>query len=242
MKPISINLASRPFYNQTLYLVTFAVSVSLLVVMTALNLYTFYVDQRAWSDFREKRDRLQADLSSLDRQAVSHERALKQLNLVQVTEQSSFANQAILQRVFSWTVLFNRLEEVIPLGVKLLAIRPRVGDDGINFRVTGVAKNGTAFTQFEENLLQSPMFSHVYPISERLSRSGRGLDFALSFRYLSADAAMQPDAAPEPDASADPPGPEGSPQEERQPGATRASGSDAGESAGSEESDLESSS
>ena len=89
MKPISINLASRPFYNETLYLVAFAVSVTLLVVMTGLNLYTFFLDQSGWNRFREASDQMQVELTVLDRQASAQERDLKRLNLGQVTQQVS---------------------------------------------------------------------------------------------------------------------------------------------------------
>ncbi len=242
MKPISINLASRPFYNQTLYLVAFAVSTTLLLVMTGLNLYTFLVDQAAWSHFREARAEMQVELKALDRQAIGHERILKKLNLAQVTAQSSFANDAILQRVFSWTLLFNRLEDVIPPTVKLISIRPLLEDGSIHFRVIGISKNSMAFTEFEENLLKSPLFSEVYPISERSSNTGRGVDFGLSFRYLSGDTALPPGAAMEPGASAEPPSTDGSAQEEPSPGATRASSPGGGEPVAPPKNGLESSS
>ena len=69
MKPISINLASRPFYNTRVYLVAFAASVALLLIMTILNLVTLFQGQAAWKRFGEDQAGLQSKLRSLDHDA-----------------------------------------------------------------------------------------------------------------------------------------------------------------------------
>jgi Tfp pilus assembly protein PilN len=190
MKPISINLASRPFYNTRLYIVAFAASLTLLVIMTGMNLYILLQDQTSWKRFGEAQAQLQTELQSLEHQALRFERDLERLDLGAVTDQSGFANEAILQRVFSWTLLFNRLERVMPPTVKLRSLRPEVGEEGISFRVLGTAKDAKSFTDFEENLLAAAVFTDVYPVSESLSQSGQGIDFDLSFHYLSVSEEM----------------------------------------------------
>ena len=186
MRPLAINLASRPFYNTTLYLVAYAVSLGFLVVMTGLNLYTFTADQLAMNRVNHARGQLEREMSDLDRQEANLRRDLRRINLVALNKQSRFASRAILSRVFSWTLLFNRLEEILPPNVKLRSIRPNVQESQINLRVVGVAKHAGAVTDFEEALIQSPLFADVYPNSEILSPEQRGINFDLQFRYLPA--------------------------------------------------------
>jgi Tfp pilus assembly protein PilN len=184
MKPISINLASQPFYNTRLYLAAFAGSVALLLIMTVLNIVTLYQSQAAWKHFGDDQAGLQSELRSLDHEMLTLDRELKRRDLAEVGEQSKFANIAIVQRMFSWTLMFNRLEQVMPPTVKLRSLRPTVDAEGIEFRVVGTAKNASAFADFEEALLEEPLFSAVYPLSEAVSSTGKGIDFNLSFRYL----------------------------------------------------------
>jgi hypothetical protein len=207
MRPISINLATRPFYNTMLYVVAYAVSAVLLLAMTVLNLYTFTMDQASWGRFREARERLQEEVQALDRTETGHRRALDRLNLAQVATQSEFANSAILQRVFSWTLLFNRLEQVLPPEVKVRSLRPKVDSAGIHFRVMGTAKTAKAFTDFEENLLESPLFADVYPLSERSEPGRPGIEFSLTFRYLPNKESLEPDEATEGEPAPAEPGP-----------------------------------
>ncbi len=184
MKPFSINLASRPFYNTRLYLVAFSASVALLLIMTILNLVTLVQGQAAWKHFGDDQAGLQSKLRSLDHDVMTLQRELQRRDLTEVSAQSKFANIAIVNRMFSWTLMFNRLEQIMPPTVKLRSIRPSVDEDGIHFRVIGTSKDSSAFADFEEALLAAPLFSEVYPQSEGVAASGKGIDFSLSFRYL----------------------------------------------------------
>ena len=184
MKPLSINLASRPFYNTRLYLAAFGTSVALLLIMTILNLLTLVQGQAAWKHFGDDQAGLQSKLRSLDHDVMTLQRELQRRDLTEVSAQSKFANIAIVNRMFSWTLMFNRLEQIMPPTVKLRSIRPSVDEDGIHFRVIGTSKDSSAFADFEEALLAAPLFSEVYPQSEGVAASGKGIDFSLSFRYL----------------------------------------------------------
>lgn len=209
MKPISINLATRPFYNTTLYAVAFSLGLALLAGMTAFTAYTFLADRMAVGRMTEARARLQGELEGLDRQEERLRRDVSRISLPRIGEQSAFARDAILQREMSWTELFNRLEMVQPPNVRVRSIRPSVDQSRVKIRVVGVAQTYEAFTQFEEALLASTWFSEVYPASETWSEEQRGIGFDLSFAYdpdavePAAPEAAAPEAAA-PDAAAPP--------------------------------------
>jgi Tfp pilus assembly protein PilN len=206
VRPISINLAMRPFYNSTLYAVAFALGLALLVGMTAFNGYTFLADRLALGRMTDARSRLEAGLDDLDRQEAHLRREVSRISLPKVGQQSAFARDAILQREMSWTELFNRLERVQPPNVRVRSIRPSIDQSRVKIRVVGIAQNYEAFTQFEEALLGSAWFSEVYPASETWNEEQRGIGFDLSFAY-DPDAGTRQPAAPQPagDAAAAPP-------------------------------------
>ena len=183
MKPIGINLASRPFYNVTLYAVAFGVGLALLLGMTGFNAYTFIADRLALRQLSAARERLQAELDDLDRGEARLRADVSRISLPKIGQESAFAREAIVQRSLSWTALFNRLEQVQPPDVRLRSIRPSIDPKKVRIRVVGVAQGYEAFTKFEEALLGSPWFSEVYPSSENWNAEQRGIGFDLSFAY-----------------------------------------------------------
>jgi len=184
MRPIAINLASRPFYNVRLYAVAFGVGLALLVGMSGFNAYTFIADSLAMRHLGAARERLQTELDDLDRGEARLRSDVSRISLPRVGQESAFARDAIVQRSLSWTALFNRLEEVQPASVRVRSIRPSIEARKVRIRIVGVAQTYEAFTAFEEALLGSPWFSEVYPSSESWNAEQRGIGFDLSFAYL----------------------------------------------------------
>ena len=203
MKPLSINLAGRPFYNRRLYLAAYGVSIAVLVVMTVLNVVMFTADQVALGRINDAEEHMGTEMGSLDRREEQIRRELQGFSLAALAHEVTFTREALLQRYFSWTRLFNRLETLLPYDVRLQSIRPAIREDFIQILVAGVAKTPEAFSQFEERLIESPLFAEVYPSSEIWEGDRRGLSFSLSFAYL-------PDRAP----------PEGGDAEAVEPSAT----------------------
>ena len=183
MRPIGINLASRPFYNATLYAVAFCLGLALLLGMSGFNAYTFIADRLALRQLSAARERLQNELDDLDRGEARLRTDISRISLPKVGQESAFARDAIVQRSLSWTALFNRLEEVQPPSVRVRSVRPSVDARRVRIRIVGVAQSYDAFTEFEEALLRSPWFSEVYPASENWNAEQRGIGFDLSFAY-----------------------------------------------------------
>lgn len=184
MKPLSINLAGRPFYNRTLYLVAYGVSATVLIIMTVLNVFLFTANQVSLGHLSDARAGMEREMADLDRKEQAIRGGLGRIDLAKLVGEVRFTREALLGRYFSWTLLFSRLEALMPLEVKLLSIRPSIEEDHILISVTGVAKSPEAFTRFEEELLRSALFADVYPQSEVWEGDKRGLNFTLTFRYL----------------------------------------------------------
>jgi Tfp pilus assembly protein PilN len=196
LRPISINLARRPFYNRTLYLAAYAISAGVLLAMTALNGFTLIAERVALARLGRAQATLRQGLEDLDRGEARVRRALQGVQVARLEDDSHFYRQALTQRTFSWTRLFNRLEEVTPPDVKLRSIRPLIDHDHVSIRVAGIAKTPEAFTDFEERLIRSRVFSDVYPSSEDWQGDKRGLLFELGFRYLPAREEAPPPVPP----------------------------------------------
>jgi Tfp pilus assembly protein PilN len=196
VRPIDINLATRPFRNNTLLWTSFGVAALALAALTVLNVWVFLgygsSMRQHRQDFTSKEQR--RDSLARDERLLSVK--LTKLDFKGLAVQSEFANDAIRRRTFSWTRLFNRLEGVVPPTVMMTAIRPEIQAEGISIVAEGTAKDQEALLEFEEKLIRDIHFARIYPGSERREQRGQDLRFSLKFDYVPESAAATGSATP----------------------------------------------
>lgn len=126
--PSEVNLARRPFVNERP--VRRAALLLLLagLGLTALNLwlYTRYAIQRGANE--GELNRIEEEIESEERRVVALTRQLAAADLTQQNELVVFLNQRIAERTFGWSVLFDRLEDLLPEDVRLLSLSPKEVD------------------------------------------------------------------------------------------------------------------
>jgi Tfp pilus assembly protein PilN len=197
MRPLEINLATRPFRNNTLYWVGFGSAGLALAVLSVVNVWMFFGYGNTMRQHREDLSTKQSKQAELARDEQRLSLKLTKLDFKGLAQQSEFANDAIRKRTFSWTRLFNRLEEVVPPSVMMMAIRPEIQSDGISIVAEGAAKDQEGLLKFEENLIGNRHFSRIYPGSERREQKGQDLRFSLKFDYVP-EGRSEAGVAPEP--------------------------------------------
>ena len=195
MRPLEINLATRPFRNNTLYWTGFGSAALGLAALTVVNLWLFIGFGSSMEFHRQDLSAKQRRRDALLVEEQRLGRKLEKTDFKGLAVQADFANDAIRRRTFSWTELFNRLEEVVPPTVMMLSIRPDIQPEGISIIVEGIANDPEGLLQFEENLLRKPVFARIYPGSERREQRDRQLHFSLQFDYLASSSREAP-AAP----------------------------------------------
>ncbi len=185
MKPLSTNLASRPFRNNVVLGSALGAVVALLVLATGLNLFLFLRHGDSYAELQRERASDAERLAKVEAEQSRLTGEIQERDFRRLQAQERIAAELILRRAFSWTLLFNELESVVPAEVMMTAIHPNITADGIIVRVDGVAKNSLAFLDLQDHLLANRAYARVSPISERrLNPSRPEITFALNFGYL----------------------------------------------------------
>jgi len=227
MQPLGINLASRPFRNNTILWIAYGLGALFLIGFTARNV-------EAWLDHREKLDSLRSELSTVEQRLADLDRREREANagiakydVKYLRVQADKANDVIARKGLSWTRLFNLIEGVMPYAARMTAIRPvyraertatrddfRIPEGSVPVSVERMAQNLEAFYELETNLFADEHFDRVEP--ERAVRTEQGeIRFDLRFLYYPEGQpggekeeapveAPQPEA-PQPEAPADVP-------------------------------------
>jgi Tfp pilus assembly protein PilN len=213
---VTLNLASRPFRNNTVVGSVLAAVVAVAVAATVFNLYVYTNYGGQDRQLREEETRHRQRLAALESDERTLSKEIATRDFKRLFGRGQFAGDLILKRAFSWTLLFNKLENVMPAEVMMTAIRPHISNEGIVIRVEGIAKNHGALITLEDSLQKNAAFAKVSPISERrLNPSRPEITFVMQFDYVSSKAVPGPDAvasgaapgqAAEPGPAATPPG------------------------------------
>jgi len=192
---IPLNLSSRPFRNNLVVGTILAVGAAAVVLATVSNVYFFMNHGGRYEQVKQEERQHLERLGTLETEERGLAKEIQVRDFRRLYGRGQYAGELILKRAFSWTLLFNHLENVIPPEVMMTAIRPQITAQGIVIRVDGIAKNHDALYGLEDTLQKNPVFTHVQPLTERKINPGRpDTSFAMSFDYLPAKAAVKPAA------------------------------------------------
>lgn len=216
LAPAGPNLARRPFVNRrpvaraaVLLLVAGAV-----LLLVDLWLYVGYARARQAnaSQLREIESRIETERRDL----AAAEAVLQEADVDLQNDVVEFINQRLAERSFGWSVLFDRLADLLPQDVRLLNLGPRFiaaeerrGDDEAGSRrvelsIQGLARDGEAILQLVDALFADPAFES--PNLSQENRQQGEVRFSLSVVYLPDEAEALARPAPvmsDPDAEAD---------------------------------------
>jgi len=197
MRPLELNLSSRPFRNNTPIWTAHGLLLAGVVAFSAWNAHTAI-------DATRKLDALQADLGSVERQLGDLDRreenavkGARVFDLKTMRVQADKANDIILRRGLSWTRLFNTLEHVVPYEVRMTAVRPVYGtreaatggsrdtvfEGTVPVDVEGTAQSFESFLELERALIVDAHFANVEPIRSESLPGASEVTFQLRFLY-----------------------------------------------------------
>ena len=170
------NLAARPFRNERLWNLLFALAVVATLVLTVKHAFMM----RGLLPGRTSA--LHAEVAGLE--AESARLRAEQSGLRGVTPDPravarwTVVKDLVDRRAFSWTGLFARLEERLPPGARLISITPSLQTGEIVLEVQAVMRSPEIGWQFMRALEEGGVFNSVFPLTE-----GENGEFRYTMRY-----------------------------------------------------------
>ena len=132
---IGINLASQPFEDSRRFWTYWGTGLALLAITTALLLFVAITGFVHAGRDREQIAKLKAEIAAYDQEKSQAEALLNQPKNRELRQASRFLNQLFERKAFSWTRVFEDLEQVMPAHLHVLSIRPGVSTDNNNIDI-----------------------------------------------------------------------------------------------------------
>jgi Tfp pilus assembly protein PilN len=167
------NLSTRPFYNERAVQVMLGAVIVLIAVLTGFNIVEVVrlsASQRTLGAHAVESEREAARLKT---EAAAVRAQINAKELETVANAAREANSIIDQRAFSWSGLFDQLEETLPDDVRITGVAPSITQQGLFVvEITVQARRSEDVDQFIEALEKTGSFHDVITPAESTNEEG----------------------------------------------------------------------
>jgi hypothetical protein len=194
------NLARAPFENARPVM---RLTLALWLLAAGVGGTTWWLTSTARAEAARRRAELEAvtaETTKLRDSAARLKATLESAGLEARNERTSFLNERIAERAFSWNAFFDKLGEVLPRGVRIVSLTPqgfqvespkagkraRRSTSAIAVKISGEAETADAMLELVDRLYAHPSFRD--PQLSRDTESHQHVTFALTVAYVPAGA------------------------------------------------------
>jgi hypothetical protein len=209
------NFARKPFVNERLPRLVFTLAAAVVLAVSLVHgffLGRYLVREQEALDIKVVE--LRRALSDTDAAISRTEASLAREQTALSDERTLFLTRIYRHKSFSWTGLFNELEEITPPAVRITSIAPFEDDGDIAVTMSLVGRTLGNVLEMVSALESSSFFATVFPLDEvDLADLGDGTQTGIAatvqLRYVSskrddaADLARDPASTPESEAPED---------------------------------------
>jgi|TARA_B100000686_G_scaffold330418_1_gene392649 hypothetical protein len=190
---LKINLATRPFYNErAIDTVLLLLGTGALVLMVVGGRTVFQLSN-TYADVVKTAERSEAQAGTVAQETVALNQSVSEDELEALRLSASEANRLIDQRVFSWTELFNVIEQTLPDRVMLTGLRPTGTSGSMTLTIGVIGERVTDIEQFIEDLEATGSVDNVLARQEQRTEDGMySAQLTGEFRWSSSRSGPQP--------------------------------------------------
>jgi len=172
---LDINLASHPYEDARQFWMVWGTAVG---VAGLLTLVLLGLDASGWIYARRDRKEMQqarAMIAQCDRNRAEAEAFLNRPENRTTRDKSEFLNELIEHKAFSWTLVLENLEKVMPPRVHLVAISPGLTDDNqVSLKMTVAGDSRDRAIELAKRMEESRRFAQTNVQSEATIQSQTG--------------------------------------------------------------------
>src|SRR5215469_11613396 len=158
---VRLNLATSPIESNRRF------SVAAGIVGCVGGLALLILAFQTWSIWRSdkamsvRQDALDTQIAQLQKQRQALSAFFENPATVQRRQRAAYLNSLIQQRAFPWIKIFMDLERILPEGVRVVSIEPKLVGDTVQLTFLVGAMSDESKLKFLKALETSPEFSHI---------------------------------------------------------------------------------
>jgi Tfp pilus assembly protein PilN len=163
---IRLNLATSPLENDHRFAFGAAIVAAIGVIALVGLSWKAYNVHAANQARRAEISSIQGEVNSLTVRRQTLETFFGNTNILEVRDRSAYLNGLIQERSFPWTRIFMDFESILPEGVRVTSISPKLVAGHIELKLKIGAASDEAKLKFLRALEHSKSFAHLTLVSE----------------------------------------------------------------------------
>jgi Tfp pilus assembly protein PilN len=164
---IRLNLATNPLLSHRRFLAgSAAAGVLGLVLLLGLG-WRAYNLRKAEEDLRGRSDKIQKEMATVEKERNGLENYFAQQEAAGFQDHAKFVVEVLQARSINWTQMFMDLERILPAGVRIVHIQPKLEKGIVSVHFVVGASSQEAKLKLLKSFENSSSFSHVELLSER---------------------------------------------------------------------------
>lgn len=163
---VRLNLSTSPLESNRRFALGATVIGTIAVVALLFLSYRTYSDWRSDKALRARQDSLELQIAKLQQQRKGLSDFFENSQTVARRQRAAYLNALIQQRAFPWIKIFMDLERILPEGVRVVSIEPKLSGDNVQLTVLVGAASDESKLKFLKALESSPEFSRIELLSE----------------------------------------------------------------------------
>ncbi|HXO00254.1 MAG TPA: hypothetical protein VN881_14355 [Candidatus Acidoferrales bacterium] len=164
---LRLNLATAPLENKRPFLAAAGILGTVGVLLLVLLSHGAFRAWRANRDLRAEIAHWETEIRVNKERQANLQTYFRSAQAQQVLDRAAFLNSLIGQRSFPWTKIFMDLEPILPPGVRVINISPKLVNGKAQVAISIGAATDEGKIKFLESLEKSPAFSNVQVQAER---------------------------------------------------------------------------
>lgn len=185
MLRVPLNLASKPFFNNRKFYAATLLLGLVFVGLSATNLLLYLAHRSQSLRLNRELANQTAEAGRLELEQQEIWARLQRPETEDFLNLVDYLNPLIARRTFSWTRFLNRLENLGPHQVQIVAITPRIAETEIVVEIFCNARTGADYIEFISRLEADADFYQVNLMTEDVSKSPNfvGKHYGLQVKY-----------------------------------------------------------
>jgi type IV pilus assembly protein PilN len=163
---VRLNLSTSPLESNRRFTLGATVIGAIAVLALLVLSYRTFSVWRSDKVLRARQDTLELQITKLQQQRQGLSEFFENSQTVQRRQRAAYLNSLIQQRAFPWIKIFMDLEHILPEGVRVVSIEPKLANDTVQLTFLVGALSDESKLKFLKALEGSPEFSHIVLLTE----------------------------------------------------------------------------
>jgi type IV pilus assembly protein PilN len=163
---VRLNLSTSPLESNRRFALGATVIGAIAVLALLVLSYRTFSIWRSDKVLRARQDTLELQITKLRQQRQGLSEFFENSQTVQRRQRAAYLNSLIQQRAFPWIKIFMDLEHILPEGVRVVSIEPKLANDTVQLTFLVGALSDESKLKFLKALEGSPEFSHIVLLTE----------------------------------------------------------------------------